>query len=313
MVKVAAALAAVGMLTATIAAADDYPNKSINLIVPYKPGGGSDTILRPTAMHLEDKLGQNVAVVNVAGAGGSIGWTQAAGAKPDGYNITMLTNALMVKEATSAANIKIEEFDPVANLGFVALTVTASAVGSYQNLKEYYEASQANPGGVGLAMGVGTPAQFVAAQVEEALGTDLKLVNAGGGADKKAAVLGGHVDALIEPVSGVVAQHEAGQLRILAVLSDERLSFLPDVPTAKEQGFYISAGLFYAIGVPQGTPDEVKAKLAEAIQGLEGDAEYREKLANIKFAWDYSDTDDTAALIDREQAATLELGKELGF
>jgi tripartite-type tricarboxylate transporter receptor subunit TctC len=81
---IATTVMAAGLLLGTAALADDYPSRAIDFIVPYKPGGGSDTILRPTAMHLEKQIGENIAIVNVAGAGGSIGWTQAAGAKPDG-------------------------------------------------------------------------------------------------------------------------------------------------------------------------------------------------------------------------------------
>jgi len=306
-------LIAAGLALAAPAKAADYPSKPVRLIIPYAPGGGSDSIMRPTAMYLEKYLGEKIPVVNVAGAGGSIGWTQASKARPDGYTITQLTNAMMVKEATKSANVGVNDFVPVANIGFVALTVTAKGDGPYKSLQDYFKAALEHPGQVGLAMGVGTPAQFVAKQVENALGADLKLVNAGGGAQKKAAVLGGHVDALIEPVSGVAAQHASGQLRILAVLSDKRLSFLPDVPTAKEQGFDITAGLFYGFGAPKGTPQAVVDKISDAVKDLGGDTEFRQQMAKIKFDWNYLPAKEFADLIAKEHASTMQLGKELGF
>ncbi|MBE0530452.1 MAG: tripartite tricarboxylate transporter substrate binding protein [Rhodospirillales bacterium] len=310
---VMAPLLAAGLALGFTARAADYPSKPIKLIIPYKPGGGSDVIMRAAAMHLEAFLGEKMPVVNVDGAGGAVGWTQAAKAKPDGYTVTQLTNAMIVREATKSANVSIRDFAPVANIGLVALTVTAKGDGPYKTLKDLYEASKARPGEVGLAMGVGTPAQFVAAQVEKVFSTDLKLVNAGGGADKMAAVLGGHVDALIEPVSGVVAQHESGLLRILAVLSDKRLAFLPDVPTAKEQGFDLMAGLFYGFGAPKGTPQKDIDTLAAAIEKLGGNAEYQAQLKKIKFDWHFLAATEFGKLIDAEHKTTMELGKELGF
>jgi tripartite-type tricarboxylate transporter receptor subunit TctC len=308
-----APLLAAGLALGFTARAADYPSKPIKLIIPYKPGGGSDVIMRAAAMHLEAFLGEKMPVVNVDGAGGAVGWTQAAKAKPDGYTVTQLTNAMIVREATKSANVSIRDFAPIANIGLVALTVTAKGDGPYKTLKDLYEASKARPGEVGLAMGIGTPAQFVAAQVEKVFGTDLKLVNAGGGADKMAAVLGGHVDALIEPVSGVVAQHESGLLRILAVLSDKRLAFLPDVPTAKEQGFDLTAGLFYGFGAPKGTPQKDIDTLAAAIEKLGGNAEYQAQLRKIKFDWHFLAAVEFGKLIDAEHKSTMELGKELGF
>lgn len=308
-----APLVAAGLALGIPAQAADYPTKPIRLIIPYKPGGGSDVIMRLAALNVEKFLGEKMPVVNIDGAGGAVGWTQAANAKPDGYTITQLTNAMIVREATHSANVTINDFAPVANIGFVALTVTAKGDGPYKTLKDLYEASKKNPGKVSLAMGVGTPAQFVAAQVAKALGTNIKLLNAGGGADKKAAVLGGHADALIEPVSGVIGQHNSGQLRILAVLSDKRLAFLPDVPTAKEQGFDVTAGLFYGFGAPKGTPQKDIDILADAIKKLGGDAKYQEQLKKISFDWHFLGAADFAKLIANEHKTTMELGKELGF
>jgi tripartite-type tricarboxylate transporter receptor subunit TctC len=302
-----------GLALGLTSQAADYPAKPVKLIIPYKPGGGSDVIMRVAALHLEKFLGEKMPVVNIDGAGGAIGWTQAANARPDGYTITTLTNAMIVKEATRSANVKIGDFVPIASVGFVALTVTAKADGPYRDLKDLHAASESRPGEISLAMGVGTPAQFVAAQVEKALGTDLKLLNAGGGADKKTAVLGGHADALIEPVSGVIAQHNSGQLRILAVLSDERLAFLPDVPTAKEQGFDLTAGLFYGFGAPRGTPQQEIDALASAIEKLGGDAEYQAQMRNISFDWHFMAAAEFGRLIQAEHGTAMALGQELGF
>lgn len=244
-----------------------YPSKPVRLIVPYAPGGSSDVIMRAVARHVSAALGQEMPIINVDGAGGAIGWSRAAASAPDGYTLTQLTNAMLVKEATKSATVTVEDFAPVAFFGTVPLAVTAKA-GRYADLAAYAEAAKASPGTLSLAMGVGTPAQFVAQQVSEAMGGTLRLVNVGGGAQKIASVLGGHTQALIEPVSSVSAQHAAGELQILAVLSDERMPSLPDVPTAKEQGFDVGAQIFYGFGAPQGTPPEVLDAVASATEAV---------------------------------------------
>ncbi len=308
-----APLVAAGLALGIAAQAADYPSKPVKLIIPYKPGGGSDVIMRIAAMHIEKYLGQKMPIVNIDGAGGAVGWTQAAKAAPDGYTVTQLTNAMIVREATGSANITIGDFAPVANIGFVPLTVTAKGGGAYKTLKDLAAAAKARPGEVSLAMGVGTPAQFVAAQVEKVIGSKMKLVNAGGGADKIAGVLGGHMDALIEPVSSLVGQHTSGQLRILAVLGDKRLAFLPDVPTAKEQGFDLTAGLFYGFGAPKTTPQKDIDTLAAAVEKLGGDADCQEQLKKINFEWHFMPAAEFRKLIAAEHKTTMEIGKELGF
>ena len=303
------------MILAPIAAvaASGYPEKPIRLIIPYKPGGGSDVIMRLTSTYLEKHLGTKIVVKNVSGAGGSIGWTEASRAKPDGYTITQLTNAMLVKTAIGASKVSVSDFEPVANVGYVALSVSAKGDGPYKSMGDYKAAALSKPGNVGLAMGVGTPAQFVAAQVERATKTDLKLVNAGGGAQKKAAVLGGHVDALIEPVAGVAALHDSGELRILAVLSPKRLAFLPNVPTAMEQGVDLVFRLFYGFGVPKGVPQDRKDILAKAVAKLGNDKEYQAALRKIRFDWGYLPGDALADLIKKEVELTESLAKSLGF
>jgi tripartite-type tricarboxylate transporter receptor subunit TctC len=160
-------------------------------------------------------------------------------------------------------------------------------------------------------MGVGTPAQFVAAEVNNAVGGILKPVNVGGGAAKMTAVLGGHADALIEPISSTIGQHNGGQLRILAVLSDKRLAFAPDIPTAREQGIDVVSRLFYGLGAPKETPKDIVAKLADAVKALDGDTAFQEQLKAVSFSWDFSAGDAYKKIIDDTRANTKALAAKL--
>ena len=171
----------------------------------------------------------------------------------------------------------------------------------------------AAPGKIGLAMGRGTPAQFIAALVAEGMGADLNLVNVGGGAQKKAAVIGGHVDAGIEPTPGVIGQARAGQLRILGVLAKERLEFLPDIPTAAEQGIDVEAFLSYGLMAPKETPAERLEVVANAVAKLADNAEMQAKNQKVNVVWNYKSGADYAQHLETVRERMLRIGKALGY
>ena len=159
----------------------------------------------------------------------------------------------------------------------------------------------------------GATAQFVAAMLEDGLGVDLKLVNAGDGAQKKAAVLGGHVEALIDPTSSLVAMHKAGQLRILAVLAPERLEFLPDVPTAKEQGVNVIASQTFALMGPKGIPQEAIDKIAAATQKTLQNPECKKKLLNLNLIINYKTGRALQEHVNETHEKIAAVAKKLGY
>lgn len=308
-----AGLAAAMALGATVAAAEDYPSKTIRFVVPYSPGGASDVSSRIVAKHLADELGQEIVIVNVNGAGGAVGWNQVRAAKPDGYTITMWADPMAVQEATGASNLSSEEFAPISQFGRMYLTVfTLGDKGDYPDLEALRQAAAKEPGKISLAMGRGTPAQFAAARFEKALGEDLNLVNVGGGAEKKAAVMGGHVSAGIEPMPGIIGPHQSGQLTVVAVLSDDRIDGF-DAPTANEQGAALTAFNTYGLIAPKGTPQERIEVLDDAMAALQQDDAFKQELAKVYVDFVYEDSEAWGKTMEQIREATLELGKELGF
>ena len=146
-----------------------YPDKPVKIVVPYSPGGTSDTLTRLIAQYLEKELGQTVVIININGAGGAVGWSKAVKDRADGYNLTCYSPAMALLEAIKSATFTQNDFAPVAMVGNVYLTVTAKGGGKYKNLKDYMADAKKNPGKVTLAMGRGTLSQFVAAMVEEGM------------------------------------------------------------------------------------------------------------------------------------------------
>ena len=301
------------MAVTTLPVGAEYPEKPIKIIVPYAPGGSTDVLVRLTAKHLEPIIGQTIVIVNVKGAGGSIGMFEAVKAKPDGYTFGMYLTNTEVSMATGVAAFKPEDLQPVALLGDMYLTVTAKGGGPYGNLSDLQAAAQKDPGKVGIAMGQGMLAHFAAAMVEEGMGVDLKLVNVGGGAKKRAAVMGGHVDTMAEPTPGVQSQHKAGQLQILAVLAPERLPFLPDIPTAKEQGFDITSIQTNGFFAPKGTPSDRIEKYAAAVGKLSDDMAYQDKLKQLNLVWNYMGPEEMAAYMKDLNATISGVAKDMGL
>ncbi len=296
------------------AVAADYPTRPVTIVVPYGPGGSTDVLMRVTAKHLETHLGQKIVVKNVPGAGGSIGWTQVKKAKADGYTIAPLTNSMMVRQEIGASQVGVHDFTPVANLGFVSLTVTGKGKGGkYNDFAELVDAAKKAPGEISIGMSVGSPAQFAAAEAESASGAKFKLVNTGDGGSRKAAALGGHIDSFIQPINGVAAGHKDGSLKVLAVMSEERLPFLSDIPTAKELGFDVVYQLFYGMGVPKGTSEDRIAVLQKAFAELGDNEAYQKELAGMSFLWSYSKGEEFQNVINSVEESVIFLAKDLGF
>lgn len=306
-------LLAVSVLTVSSVQAAEYPRKPIKLIIPFPPGGSTDALFRVLAVYIEKELNGNIVIINTKGGGGAVGMQQAMKAKPDGYTIGVYMTNTEVVQAVKMAQFTNDDMTPIVLVGDMYLTVTVLGSSPFNTLKDYADAAKQKPGEVGLAMGHGSLAQFVAAMVEDGLGVDLKLVNAGDGAQKKAAVLGGHVEALIEPTSSLVSMHKAGQLRIIAVLAPERLEFLPDVPTAKEQGVDVVASQTFAFMGPKGIPQDVVDKIAAAAQKALQNPECKQKLLNLNLIINFKTGDALAQHIKENHEKIFGVAKKLGY
>ena len=216
-------------------------------------------------------------------------------------------------EATGAVDFTQDEFEPVAVWGTMPLTIFAQADGPYESLADYIAAAKERPGEVGLAMGYGTPSQFVAKIVADAMGVELNLVNVGGGAQKKAAVLGGHVDAGIEPTPGMAEPYRSGQFDLLAILSEERLDAFAEVPTAKEQGVDAVHANTYAVVALRGTPEDRLVVLEQAIAKVVEDPAFLEENQKINFDITFMGREESKAHLEKVRERMLTIGQSLGF
>lgn len=287
-----------GFITKTIAAlalsttlaggafAQSFPEQPIKVVVPFAAGGQGDVMARLVIQRIEemDLLEQPMVVVNVPGGAATIGIRQGRNAKADGHTLLYIHQTMMTAELMGTLDFKYDELVPVASTNNSCL-LTATAEGSgITTAQEWIDQAKADPGGVKEATLVGSIAQFTTAMFANAADMNVGYVNAGGGADRVASILGNHTKTAVLVATPVVRNPK---LSALVYYGDERHPDLPDTPTAKELGYDVVSCLDNVWYAPAGTPDDVVAKLAGVFEQVTSDetlvSSLQEKGNDVKF------------------------------
>lgn len=256
-----------------------YPAKAVTVIHGFKPGGGSDQLAQLTGPFLEKVLKQQFVNVYKPGADGAIAWKEVGrNTKPDGYTITtVLTpktqlNAMVLKNA----GYTMADFEPIANMVFDPGVLVVSKNSRFKSVKDIIDEAKKTPGNLSMAhSGNGGDDWFNAVMIERLTGVKFNLVPFEGDGPATQATAGEHVDACTSNISIVVPLVKAGKLRPLAVYTEKRLPMLPDVPTLKELGINLVEGSFRGYLAPKGTPKNIVDTLADAMEKVANDPEYR--------------------------------------
>lgn len=286
MPRIAALYFALLLMVFPAAAQDAYPNKTITLVVPYAPGGGSDFLGRILAEGLHARLNQTVVVQNVAGAGSVVGSQQVAKARPDGY--TLLLNHVGL--STVPALYKKLNFDPLASYEFVGLYAEAPMMimarkefppKTFAELVAY--AKERKDKFTMASSGMGSSTHLCAMLFQEALGVPITVVQYKGAAPAVIDVRSGQVDAICDLPTTTSSQIRSGDLRAYLLTAPQRLKSLPDVPTAGELGMpSLAIGVWFGLYAPRGTPQPVIDTLSKALREIVQDKAVAEKLAAIE-------------------------------
>lgn len=254
-------------LTAGPALAADFPDKPIKWIVPYNPGGGTDSTARILQQAIEQGnfLPQPIAIVNVAGAGGSIGARQAKDAPNDGYTILLHQTALLIRDAAGMSDFGIRDFEPIISVNRQCMAAAVRNDSPYETYRQLMDAAKADPGSLIWGGNIGSSNHMAIAAMEEANpGAEFKKLQVGGGAESYAAVKGGIITVGNFGIGEILSY--MADMRPLVLLAEERDAAIPDVPTAVELGddaIYCNEHNIYA---PKGTPPERIAVIAEAFE-----------------------------------------------
>jgi tripartite-type tricarboxylate transporter receptor subunit TctC len=274
----ASALVSGVAMTATAAMADSFPSSPITWVVNWPAGGGQDTTSRLVADKLSDVLGVAVAVENHTGAGGLAGMRVIARSDPDGYTIGMLGASSVVQQYTHEDAVMLDQLSVLSFFGPDPGALTVNAGFEAETLEEYIELAREAPQSVLNGNDPPGGASYInAAVMESILGIELAKVPYEGYAPTVTALLAGEVNSATVPVPQVADYHEAGQMRILGVMADERHFMAEDVPTFQEQGYDVIMGDFRAIVGPAGIAEDRVKVLADALQQVMSDPEFIER------------------------------------
>jgi tripartite-type tricarboxylate transporter receptor subunit TctC len=281
------ALVVAGTLTLglpTAAAADNFPDKPIRLIVPFGPGGPPDVAARIIGAYLSDHLGP-VVVENHIGAGGTLAARAVASSPPDGYTLLAATAGSL---AISPQLYKDAGIDPVKDFAAVALVSSAPLVVAInpsipaKTVKELVAYAKANPGKLNYGAVIGTPPHMCGEMFKHITGANIEFVPYKTASQATIDVLAGQMNMTFEGTTAIVPHIKSGEVRALAVTSPTRIPKIPDVPTMDELGYVgMPPDSWQAIVAPAGTPPEVVAKINKAVNEGLATPELQNKLRQL--------------------------------
>jgi len=272
------------------AAGNDYPNHTVELVVPYQPGGGTDALARAFADASRKHMSESIVIVNRPGAGGAIGWNEVIHSRPDGYKLAVLTVELLTLPHLGLAKFNYDDFQPIAQLNADPAAITVKADSPYNTIEEFLAAAKKKPGELGVGnSGTGSIWHLAASALEDKTGARFNHIPFQGAGPAVLALLGGHVDAVAVSPAEVSTYVQAGKLKMLMVMADKRLAAFDKVPTAKERGIDISIGTWRGLGGPKNTPPEVMAKLRDIAAKTAKEPLLREVMDKQNLGYAYTD------------------------
>ncbi len=283
-------LIAVLILTLGVSAhPQTYPTKPVMLMVAWPAGGSTDVGARILASIAEKDLGQSIVVLNKAGAGGQVGFTELAKQKADGYYIGFINlpqiNTIILDPERKAA-FTIDSFTPIINQVLDPGVIYVRPDSPYKNLKDLVEDATKRPGEIKAGVsGLLSDDHMAILMLEEAARIKFRIIVFDGDSPHVTAILGGQIDAGFMNIGGIMPRVKAGQLRALAVFEQERARFYPDVPTSGEQGYptLISSSTRGIVG-PKGLPAPIVDRLQAIFMKAMKDPEHIDKLEKAGLA-----------------------------
>jgi tripartite-type tricarboxylate transporter receptor subunit TctC len=297
---------AVGFGTIADVRAQPYPSRPLTMIVPFPAGGPTDTLARLLSEGMQSALGQTVIIENVTGAGATIGVSRAAQATPDGYTLSIgnWTSHVGSEALYPVAYDVLKDFEPVSLLTFAPMIIVGKNTLPANNAKELITWLKANPDKASAAsVGAGSAAHVCGLYFQDKTGTHFQFVPYRGGAPAMQDLVGGQIDLMCAEASQTLTYVRGGKTKAFAVMSKTRWPALPEVPATDEiglSGMYIS--FWHGLWVPNGTPQDVVAKLNSAVVDALANPNVHKRLTDLGQVIATRDQQTPAALATHHKA-----------
>ena len=297
-------------------AQEEYPTKTITIIVPFSPGGSTDLGARAMASFLSKSLSQPVVILNRPGGGATVGGNVVATAKPDGYTMGFLPLSPSIPEFYSyflGAPYTSKDLKPVSRVISPVAAISVKTDTPFKSLKDLIDHAKRNPGMKYGTTGLGSSPHTMMVTIEKTEGIKFTHITFPGDSDVATAVLGGHIPFGLPHYVAVKSQVEAGNIRILAIYLEKRLELLPQVPTIAELGYKLPYYPYLGVFAPKGTPDIIVKKLDKAIEKVKDDSAFTEKIRDLGMSITYESTESFRNSIAQYKTNIEALFKELGY
>jgi len=290
-------------LLSRVASALEYPTQTVRLIVPYAPGGTTDTVARQIGPWLSERLAQAFVIESRPGAGTNVGTDAVAHAPPDGSTLLLFDPSAAIN-ATLYEKLNfnfIRDIAPIVCIFRTPLVIVVSPSLSAKTLPEFVAYGKANPGRINMASaGIGSSSQLAGELFKEMVGIDMTHIPYRGGGPAIVNLLGGQVDVFFSPMAIAVAHIRAGKLRALATTGSKRSDALPEIPTVSEFVPGFETSYWIGLGAPKGTPVEIIGKLNREINAALADPGLRSRFADLGGSVVGGSPDDFARLVSDE-------------
>ncbi len=254
--------------------AEEYPERAIQFIVPWSPGGGSDTLMRIVAKHLEKYLEVPIAVINQPGVSGTLGLKEFLSKPNSGYYIAQIHDGLLAAYLTGITDVNYDSFIPVASMTSSPQFLAVNENTPYNTFEEFVSYAQEHPDEITCGMTMKGIAHFWMAILADAIDTSFKYVSYEGTGERVKGVVAGFVDIIPVDYPSSYQYVRSGQIKYLASATSERLELTPDIPTMKEFNYDIIWDVKRGIVVPKGTPEDRIMILNEALKKVANDEDF---------------------------------------
>jgi tripartite-type tricarboxylate transporter receptor subunit TctC len=309
------AIAALALVAAGGALAQQYPTKPVRIIVPFPPGQATDILARLLGDQLSKSLGQQFIAENRPGAGGAVATEAAAKAAPDGYTLVMATISTFGINPSLYPKLgysPLRDFAPISNLGLTPQTLVASPKAGFGSLKEFVEKARTTELNY-ASSGNGSASHLSMELFRTASGAKLNHVPFKGNAEALTQVFAGEIPIMFDAIPGVLAPIKSGKVKALGIASPKRSPFLPDLPTIAEQGYpgFEAVG-WIGIAAPARTPEPVLKTLQAAIAKALAEPDVQRRMSELAFVPVGDTPEQFTAFIKSENAKWAKAVKDSG-